>query len=347
MENKIQSKTYAYFAAANGYSGFRSYFNGVFNPTKYSRLFILKGGPGTGKSTLMRELYDKYKENGVYAEMIYCSSDTSSLDGVILESEKGRIAVIDGTAPHSTDPIYPGCIDEIVNLGEYWNGDTLSKERVKIEELTKEKKSAYNRAYSFLSLAGKCSNEIDTAILDAFEDRGVLNRVFLGTDNFKLVDSFGKDGLYELDTLVNIASSVVGVVGVWNSDQAYLKNLISMYSTSDVVIFPSVFSDSKIKAVYIKSEDIAYISSPSESINTKTIIDASDLLNHKKIKSIEPYLEKVAGIKESLLWHSSDEFKKASNAHFMLEDIYKSVMDFSRLKDVKEKMVQKISNILF
>ena len=45
-----------YFASANGYRGFRSYFNEVFAEEGLDKLFILKGGPGTGKSTLMKRL---------------------------------------------------------------------------------------------------------------------------------------------------------------------------------------------------------------------------------------------------------------------------------------------------
>jgi len=47
----------SYFAAANGYDGFVSYFEKVFDAKDYTRLFILKGGPGTGKSSIMTHLH--------------------------------------------------------------------------------------------------------------------------------------------------------------------------------------------------------------------------------------------------------------------------------------------------
>ena len=45
-----------YFAAANGYTGFRSYFGEMFTSDRYDRIFVLKGGPGTGKSRLIRNV---------------------------------------------------------------------------------------------------------------------------------------------------------------------------------------------------------------------------------------------------------------------------------------------------
>ena len=43
-----------YFACANSSRGFCNYFES--NLQGLERLYILKGGPGTGKSTLMKEV---------------------------------------------------------------------------------------------------------------------------------------------------------------------------------------------------------------------------------------------------------------------------------------------------
>ena len=43
-----------FFAASNSSTGFVSYFDVIFNPKSYEKIFILKGGPGTGKSHFMK-----------------------------------------------------------------------------------------------------------------------------------------------------------------------------------------------------------------------------------------------------------------------------------------------------
>ena len=82
-----------YFAAANAYNGFKNYFNEVFNPDEFDKIFIIKGGPGTGKSTLMKNIMSTLNED-IKKEAILCSSDVKSLDGLILEFSNKKVAII-------------------------------------------------------------------------------------------------------------------------------------------------------------------------------------------------------------------------------------------------------------
>ena len=56
------------FAAANTYYGFKSNFDEVLERDTLERLFILKGGPGTGKSSLMKAVIKYANHEGIYAE---------------------------------------------------------------------------------------------------------------------------------------------------------------------------------------------------------------------------------------------------------------------------------------
>ena len=108
-----------YFAAANTEAGFVSWFDDIFNARDIDFTYIIKGGSGTGKSTLMKKVAAKAEKLGGACERYYCSSDTASLDGVIAKMPSGaRIAMLDGTAPHTHDPKYPGAADAIINLGQ-------------------------------------------------------------------------------------------------------------------------------------------------------------------------------------------------------------------------------------
>ena len=81
-----------YFACANSSRGFCNYFDS--NLQGLERLYILKGGPGTGKSTLMKEIGADFYDLGYDIEFIYCSSDPSSLDGVLIPALK--VGIVDG-----------------------------------------------------------------------------------------------------------------------------------------------------------------------------------------------------------------------------------------------------------
>ena len=148
------------FASANGYSGFRSNFANVFSPEKISKLFVVKGGPGTGKSTLMKRISEYFHDKADITHIL-CSSDPRSLDGVIIEGSNGAVAVADGTSPHAIEPSYPGVFERLIDLGE--GCDIIGLERFKNEiiELVAKKKEAYKNAYLKLGLAGEIKFNID------------------------------------------------------------------------------------------------------------------------------------------------------------------------------------------
>ena len=86
-----------YFLGANSPTGFYSLYDHLISPEEARAIYILKGGPGCGKSTLMRKIGAWAQEAGLETEYIICSGDPDSLDAVILP-EKG-VAIVDGTAP--------------------------------------------------------------------------------------------------------------------------------------------------------------------------------------------------------------------------------------------------------
>ena len=92
-----------YFLGANSPAGFYSLYDQLIDPAEADAVFILKGGPGCGKSTLMRRVAALAQEAGEPVEYILCSGDPDSLDAILLPGKKA--ALVDGTAPHDTAPL--------------------------------------------------------------------------------------------------------------------------------------------------------------------------------------------------------------------------------------------------
>ena len=65
---KIREFSPEFFAGANSAEGFFSCFDSLYDPEKDS-FYILKGGPGTGKSTLMKRLSEKLYGKGEVPEL--------------------------------------------------------------------------------------------------------------------------------------------------------------------------------------------------------------------------------------------------------------------------------------
>ena len=99
------SQTYQiqYFLGANSPQGFYSLYDQLLSPETANAIYIIKGGPGCGKSTLMRQVAAQAAQAGETVEYILCSGDPDSLDGVVLPRLKA--ALVDGTAPHDTAPL--------------------------------------------------------------------------------------------------------------------------------------------------------------------------------------------------------------------------------------------------
>lgn len=93
-----------YFLGSNTAYGFF----GDFSHLTRGKTVILKGGAGTGKSTLMKKVNEIALDAGFMTETYRCSSDVSSFDAVFVPSK--NFAVIDGTSPHVTGSGNSACV---------------------------------------------------------------------------------------------------------------------------------------------------------------------------------------------------------------------------------------------
>lgn len=118
-----------FFLGANSGEGFQSLYGGFTNPARLRDLMVLKGGPGVGKSTLMKYIGKRAEEAGEDVEYIWCSGDPDSLDAVWLP--RLGIAAVDGTSPHDTAPlghpakkvrICKGLRDRLLDGTSTWHG---------------------------------------------------------------------------------------------------------------------------------------------------------------------------------------------------------------------------------
>ena len=141
-----------YFAGGNTPAGFYSYYEEVL-PVEESRYAVyLKGGAGTGKSTLMKKWGTALAESGHTVEFLHCSGDPSSLDGIVVR-ELGLL-VVDGTAPHVQDPKLAGVSGCIFDPAQFMDVSALLPHREELIALSRRKKECYARCYRDLSVAG-------------------------------------------------------------------------------------------------------------------------------------------------------------------------------------------------
>ena len=333
------------FAAANGYLGFKSYFREVFKPSILSRLYILKGGPGTGKSSYMKKIFSVFKEKGYHCEAILCSSDPDSYDGVIVESEGGSIAILDGTAPHTTDPTLPGAKEEIINLGDLWDSRFLKGRSEQIAALTLEKGQAYKSAYKYLETSGSAASIVTDDLKERFDFRKatrLAREIIPETDHSRvlktrLFSAFGKSGLLRLDTPKYIAKKVYRVTG--EARELFLTMLRdrAVNMSYGGIASPSPLDPSIADTLYLEESGILY-----SCYEDGEVIDTDALIRKKSVGADE----KAKAIREEALYEAARRFKIAADLHARLETIYTASMDFGKWNESYERVLGECENIL-
>ena len=85
-----------YFLGANSPNGFYSLYDQLIDLESAQAVYLLKGGPGCGKSSFMRRVARHAEAAGYSVQYILCSGDPDSLDAIVIPDLS--IALVDATA---------------------------------------------------------------------------------------------------------------------------------------------------------------------------------------------------------------------------------------------------------
>ena len=163
-----------FFAGANSGDGFRNLFPEIVDLEATYDLMVLKGGPGVGKNTFMREIGRSMEQAGTPVEYLWCSGDPDSLDGVVMPEL--RCAVVDGTSPHVIEPVYPAAVDRYVDLGRFYDLTAAKASAEEVKAHTRAYQAAYARAYRHLKAARQVELDAAAAVGKTFDREKALRR---------------------------------------------------------------------------------------------------------------------------------------------------------------------------
>ncbi|HHY78156.1 MAG TPA: hypothetical protein GX498_06575 [Clostridiales bacterium] len=351
-----------FFLGANTYKGFHSFYEYVV-PGTPNKLFILKGGPGTGKSTFLRKVANEFAKMGYDVEIHHCSSDNDSLDGVRIVQL--NVAIMDGTAPHTTDPKYPAAVDEIINLGEYWNKEKIEKNRETIISYNKELKKLYASSYRFLRAAKEVQDDLETLIGDQYDWVGFNNTLleYKSTvlDPVKPLNKLGKPR-HLFHSSINSAGRVDYIEDALLKEcrchyiktqyctaaTEFLKALSSdlLMKGYDVEIFHKPLDPNIIETIMVNELSLAISNDQKLVKKADRIID---LEKHRDINSTEKYHSSIINtykIFENLLDEAIKRIQEAKKLHDNLEKFYAQNMDFERIAKLRSNTIERIKKMI-
>ncbi len=328
-----------YYGACNSKDGFRCFFNELFYGNDIKQRYLIKGGPGTGKSTFLKYVSNTADALGHDVEVYGCSADISSLDGVIIRDM--GICLFDATPPHAYDMKYPGCTDHLLDFTRFWNDAVLERKTCEIKELFGAIEKEIGDAYKFLAAAGKVLEYLESDI-ESYTDKEKLKK---SAENYAARYSCGT----RREVTRRMVSSMSGV-GI-HTEPAFCKFMSELYYIDEPLYIAPEFLDilskkakgrmllcyspispDKLEAVYFEDKKTLFTSNPSLLKIKHHTIHASRFTDGmlKECRIRHEFEKKLA---ESLIIESATSFEQAAFMHQDLEEIYKKAIYYQYMED--------------
>ncbi|MGN0642785.1 MAG: ATPase [Huintestinicola sp.] len=363
MANEKAPKN-TYFLGTSTPKCFVTPINEIIQDTE-NTVYILKGTAGSGKSTLMKKISQAFPHKP--QEIFRCSADPYSMDAVYFTDIK--LMIIDGTAPHCIDPVYPKAVESIIDLGAYIDSAPLKAAKNEIIGITKEYSEFHKRCRLCLSAISSVAEDIRSAAgglvikdkLDGFTSR-TAKRLLP-----KKADTHGRSG-----KLISRQLSAMTMNGYYT----YIPENCDIYLLSDDRIaaseaFLREFTDTALKKGYdvivsrclICSEPfIEHIVIPELNLAliTSDCINSIKLTAPKKIISFRRFYEKTAlkydtALKQrlsfgkkavvELIGEAASAMRSAKAKHDLIEKYYISAADFDGLNRLSYKLISEIKGM--
>ena len=344
-----------YFPGGNTSMGFVNYFDGIIAPwVTNKRIYVLKGGPGVGKNTFMNLFSKTAKEKGYAVEHFHCASDAKSLDAVHIPSL--GVTMLDGTAPHVIDPVTPGAIDNILNLGVYLDEKGLEKKRSEIEKLMQENSRGYKRTFAYLAAAGKLqenSNYFYQCALDKEELRAEVQEIF-GTHDLKKGKLKGKirnlfaeaitpQGFTDyFDTIVE-DEKIIALHGPLGVASEFIKMAIQFASFMGYgmeVFYSSLLPKDPVHVI-IKDLGLCITTNLSFNKQVEKVIDLNYLLDPIILEKYSSTFSFNELYRKQLVEVAIESLMQTKDIHDDIEAIYKGYMDFDKVTEYTGAFMEK------
>ena len=333
-----------FFAGGNTAQGFCSCFEDILPAAQRKRMYFIKGGPGVGKSTLMKRVGAAAEEKGLKVEYFHCSSDPDSLDGVSVP-EQG-IGLMDGTAPHVYDPAVPGARDTLLSLGDFLDEEALRPHAGEIAEIQRDISARFARCYRYLAAAREVLCAAPPPVENAARARQLADgwahslplRGGNGSVRRLFASAFTPKGLVTVSEL----SGMDRCVTVECPFGAYASELMSGISRMaaarglDVIELLDPLCPDRIAHVMIPAHGVAFCTARQGEERKGEYVEASALFTGLSGNDAQQRFDVNAY--ELLCQRATEQIAAAKALHDQLEAFYVKNMDFKGWQTVVDRV---------
>lgn len=342
-----------YFAGANSGEGFICQYGSIISEESFDKVYIIKGGPGTGKSSEIKRCISAAQNSGANVFEYRCGSDPASVDCAVFERNGHRIAVLDGTAPHTVEPLYAGACGEIVDFGTAWDPSLLEKRKNEIISLSKRKKACFEEAYKLLGGALEMRRENKRLLSEAIDEpkmRAAAERFLRsigkkkdGGTSYCYTHGITMSGLVYFDSLERRAERKIYVTDRYGAGAFFVNMLFEMARDMGiaVVVSRSPLNKNEIIALGFEAGRVGVFIGDEEEEGDKSI-NILRFLKNGELSANRAKRRFCTKTGEHLINEACLRLKEAKSLHFRLEEIYGNATDYSKISRLGERMAEKI-----
>lgn len=350
---------------ANGITahGFYSLYPAIREQLDY--LFIIKGAPGTGKSTLIKNIADTLIEKGEKIEIIRSPKDNELLDGLIIP--RLNIGLLVSSPPFTLEAKYVGAREEEIDLNEGLKMQQLLTWKHEIIHLTDLLEKKYEEAVYHLAKAKEIhlehekiyiehmnfdlANQLTVELIDEIfskhqpEARKAVHRqLFLGATT-------PQGPVNSIDNITETVKQRIIIKGRAGSGKSTILNKIVQEATKRGVnaeIFQCGFDPTSLDMVILPELGYAVLDgTPPHPIEPSRegdrVLDLYALCFDQDIDQL--YANELKQIVSSYKQETSAAvrlIKEAKDLNDRLKKIYSQALDFSRNKAKEEYILTRL-----
>lgn len=263
------------------------------------------------------------------------------------------------------DPKHPGAIDEILNLGEYWDERNLANSRNDIVDLDKEIKFQFNSAYRYLASAKEMQDDIETIIGETV-DQHKLKKMVLSLRN-ELADGIkpiGREGkirhLFDsaitpggvidyIETIIqgnHVCYFLKGAPGTGRSEALnYIANEYALKGY-DVELYHQPLNPERLQTLVVDRLKIAVTVNTKMEHKAYKIVNFNDNITSGSLAGKADLLTKDKEMQDYLVEEAVKRIKGAKQKHDEMEKIYVTNMNFNSITEYRNKIAERIKALI-
>ena len=314
---------------------------------------MIKGGPGCGKSSFMKMLGSAAEKAGLSVEYAVCSGDPGSLDGIYIPELK--TAYTDGTAPHIADTCMAGVDSAYLDMGVFYDYDTIAEYKPELRTLYRECADSYKKAYALIAAAGQLQSGWNTGFVAEAERQAALKRTGSialrefgkhtkekGKATYRFLSAHTCRGL---SALTDTAETLCGRFYIFenrlklgSSVLAYLKRA-ALDCGFDATVCLDPLNPSVPEALLVPSLSLGFVCSDSAlaDIPEARHIRLDALADSEHLKKRKPELRRCEKMQAQLLEEAYKALADSKRYHDSIEGIYNPNVDFDGIGELVRK----------